>query len=181
MVGGGIGQTPFMALARESLGSRRYGDPPRVASRASRVTLCYGARRGEYLAGVPDFERLGVDVHISTDDGSAGHHGLVTDVLRCVLDAPSPPAPLPQRGEGSKTPAASRRIICCGPMPMMRAVAEMARAAEVPCWASLETPMACGIGICFSCVAKIADAAGDWDYRRTCVEGPVIAAERIGG
>ena len=62
---------------------------------------------------------------------------------------------------------------------MMQAVAEVARAASVPCFASLETPMACGIGICFSCVARIRDASGDWDYRRTCVEGPVFDAERV--
>ncbi len=86
-VAGGIGQTPFLALAQECLGRRVYGDPPRLAASARRITLCYGARRGEYLAGVPDFRRLGVEVHTSTDDGSAGHHGLVTDVVREVLAA----------------------------------------------------------------------------------------------
>ena len=86
MVGGGIGQTPFMALAKEYLGERRYGDPPRIVSPAKRVTLCYGARRREYLAGVEDFQQLGVEVHISTDDGSAGHHGFVTELLRQVLE-----------------------------------------------------------------------------------------------
>jgi len=176
MVGGGIGQTPFMALARESLGLRRYGEPQRIAPRAGRVTLCYGARRGEFLAGVPDFERLGVDVRISTDDGSAGHHGLVTDLLRDVLDAKEESGTDESKRESSPV---ARRIICCGPLPMMRAVAEIAEKASVPCWASLETPMACGIGICFSCVAKIRDAAGGWDYRRTCVEGPTFEATRI--
>ena len=46
----------------------------------------------------------------------------------------------------------------------------------MPCQVSLESPMACGIGICFSCVKKIRDASGGWDYRRTCVEGPVFEA-----
>jgi dihydroorotate dehydrogenase electron transfer subunit len=62
---------------------------------------------------------------------------------------------------------------------MMAATASIARELTVPCQVSLETPMACGIGICFSCVAKIRDASGDWDYRRTCVEGPVFDAEDV--
>ena len=164
MVAGGIGQTPFMALAKEFLGDRRYGDPQRDVEQAGHVTLCYGVRRREYLAGLDDFQRLGVEVRISTDDGSAGHHGFVTDVLRRVLESPGP-AP---------------RIVACGPLPMMKAVAEIAAAASVPCQVSLETPMACGIGICFTCVAKVRDAdCPAWDYRRTCVEGPIFDAARI--
>ena len=62
---------------------------------------------------------------------------------------------------------------------MMEAVAEIAEAAGVPCQVSLETPMACGIGICFSCVAKVRDEAGNWDYKRTCVEGPVFESAQI--
>ncbi len=166
MVGGGIGQTPFMALAKEYLGLRRYGDPPREIPQAARVTLCYGARRAEYLAGVDEFKRLGVEVHISTDDGSAGHHGFVTDLLKRLLDEPV-------------SHADERRIVACGPVPMMKAVAAIASAAAVRCQVSLETPMACGIGICFSCVAKVRDSSGAWDYRRTCVEGPIFPAERI--
>jgi dihydroorotate dehydrogenase electron transfer subunit len=49
----------------------------------------------------------------------------------------------------------------------------------VPCQVSLESPMACGVGICFSCVKKIRDASGNWDYRRTCVEGPVFDAADV--
>jgi dihydroorotate dehydrogenase electron transfer subunit len=197
MVGGGIGQTPFMALAKESLGLRRYGDPPRELPPARRVTLCYGARRAEYLAGVEEFERLGVKVHISTDDGSAGHHGFVTDLLKRVLDEPdpvvartdavvvrspdraTPPDRRSPESADSHGSTSSRRIVACGPVPMMKAVAAIASTAGVRCQVSLETPMACGIGICFSCVAKVRDANGDWDYRRTCVEGPIFPAERI--
>jgi dihydroorotate dehydrogenase electron transfer subunit len=62
---------------------------------------------------------------------------------------------------------------------MMEAVAEITQDAGVSCQVSLETPMACGIGICFSCVAKVRDEEGGWDYKRTCVDGPVFAAERI--
>lgn len=162
MVAGGIGQTPFPALAAEALGQRTYGDPPRTARRVGRVTLCYGARNKDYLAGVDDFLRLGVDVRTSTDDGTAGHRGFVTDLLEQVLD---------------KSPAA--HVVCCGPEPMMERVAHITAGRGVPCQVSLETPMACGIGICFSCVARVRDAEGSWDYRRTCVEGPVFDAAAL--
>jgi dihydroorotate dehydrogenase electron transfer subunit len=61
----------------------------------------------------------------------------------------------------------------------MEATAQIARELEIPCQVSLETPMACGIGICVSCVAKIRDESGAWDYRRTCVEGPVFNAASL--
>ena len=163
MVAGGIGQTPFLALAKEYLGKQAYGQGPRDVPRAKKVTLCYGARTYEYLAGVEDFQSLGVQVRISTDDGSRGKKGFVTDVLSGTLAEPGPP----------------KRIVCCGPEPMMAAVAHIAKEARVPCEVSLETPMACGIGICFTCVAKIRGEDGKWDYKRTCVEGPVFDAEQI--
>ncbi len=164
MVAGGIGQTPFLALAQEYLGQRRFGDPPRLGARAGRVTFCYGARSREYLAGVEDFSRLGVEVRISTDDGSAGRAGRVTEVLAEVLASTSP---------------AGTQVVCCGPEPMMKAVAQQCARAGVACQVSLETPMACGLGICFSCVARVRDAHGTWDYRRTCVEGPVFDAALV--
>ena len=62
---------------------------------------------------------------------------------------------------------------------MMEAVAEVAARHDVSCQVYLETPMACGIGICFTCVAKVRETGGQWDYRRTCVEGPVFDAKCI--
>ena len=163
MVAGGIGQTPFMALAREFLGLRTYGDPPRVAPRAARVTLCYGVRTAGYLAGVEDFERLGVEVRVSTEDGTAGHRGLVTELVEPTV----------------RECAMSCRMVACGPEAMMEVAAKIAKRLGIGCQVSLESPMACGIGICFSCVAKVRDEFGRWDYRRTCVEGPVFDAEDI--
>ena len=165
MVAGGIGQTPFVALTREALGGRRYGDSPRPVSPVRNVTLCYGARTRDYLAGVGDFEQAGATVRLSTDDGSAGKHGLVTSLLDEALAA--------------ETDLAECRVVCCGPEPMMAAVAEMTAHYSVRCQVSLETPMACGIGICFTCVARVRDDQGGWDYRRTCVEGPVFDARSI--
>jgi len=163
MVAGGIGQTPFLALAAEALGKNSFGEPARAAAKIDRVTLCYGARRAELFAGVDDFHDLGVDVRLSTDDGSAGHHGLVTEILSEILTNDQDDV----------------RIVTCGPEPMLEAVAEVAGKFNTPCEVSLETPMACGMGICFSCVAKVRDADGQWDYRRTCVEGPVFDAKSI--
>lgn len=165
MVAGGIGQTPFAALGREFLGQRNYGN--RCDASAKRVTLCYGARSKDFLAGVPDFESLGVRVRVTTDDGSAGAHGFVTAELKRLLS------------EESATPGDRMHIVCCGPEPMMAAVAKIAAARGVSCEVSLETPMACGLGICFSCVTRVRDDSGEWDYRRTCVEGPVFDASRI--
>ncbi len=165
MVAGGIGQTPFLALGREALGKRSYGSPPRPAPVVPRVTLCYGARSADLLAGVPEFEAAGIEVQVATDDGTRGLHGLVTDLLRRVLAE-------------TDAAVADTQIVCCGPEPMMAAVARVARESQVACRVSLETPMACGIGICFTCVTRVRVGDG-WDYRRTCVEGPVFAAESI--
>lgn len=164
LVAGGIGQTPFLAVIREALRQRRYGLPARESSQIpDRITLCYGVRSREFLAAVEDFQATGIDVRIATDDGSVGHHGFVTDLLKEILAEPQAPS----------------AVYCCGPEPMMRAVQRITADAQVPCWLSLETPMACGFGACFSCVTRILQPDGTWDYRRVCVEGPVFPAEQV--
>ncbi|MFY7874247.1 MAG: dihydroorotate dehydrogenase electron transfer subunit [Pirellula sp.] len=163
LVAGGVGQTPMLTLASAALGLAAYGEKQVSTPFAKKVTLCYGARTREYLAGLDDFERVCSEVRIATDDGSLGHHGRVTDILKEVLS-----------DFHSKC-----RIACCGPEPMMEAVSEVANSFGVQCEVSLETPMACGIGICFTCVAKVKQEDGQWDYQRTCVEGPVFDAEKI--
>ena len=163
MVAGGIGQTPFLALAREALGLERFGEPARAFKYAGRVSFCYGVRSADYLAEVQLFESAGVDVHIATEDGSIGPPQRVTSPLEKLLLLSN---------------EQSCRVVCCGPEPMMAAVSQLAQRYAVPCEASLETPMACGIGICFTCVARIG-SENDWDYKRTCVEGPVFDACNI--
>jgi dihydroorotate dehydrogenase electron transfer subunit len=168
MVAGGVGQTPFLTLAKEHLGHHQYGQPPRLAPRVPHVTLCLGAQTRDLLAGVRDFEAQGVEVRLATDDGTLGHHGLVTELLEEILAT-----------EATRRPSHEAiRVVCCGPAAMMRAAADVAHKHDVPCLVSLETPMACGIGICFSCVARIRQGAG-WDYKRTCVEGPVFDATSV--
>jgi dihydroorotate dehydrogenase electron transfer subunit len=162
-VAGGIGQTPFLAVAREALGLRRYGQPQReLVHPPERVTLCYGARSAEYLAGLDDFALPGLAVRTSTDDGTAGQRGFVTALLSQSLAEDPPDA-----------------VYCCGPEPMMHVVAEICAANGVRCWLSLETPMACGFGACFSCVTRVRVGDDEWDYRRTCVEGPVFPATSL--
>ncbi|MCA9127731.1 MAG: dihydroorotate dehydrogenase electron transfer subunit [Planctomycetales bacterium] len=162
MVAGGVGQTPFLSLGKEALGQQHYGR--RKSGYARRVSLCYGARTKGYLAGVEDFAQAGIDVHVATEDGSLGTQGRVTVVLEKLLQ--------------ESVAAEAIQVVCCGPEPMMQAVAQIASYRNVPCQVSLETPMACGIGICFTCVARIGTAQ-DWDYKRTCVEGPVFDAGHV--
>jgi dihydroorotate dehydrogenase electron transfer subunit len=166
MVAGGIGQTPFLTLAKEHLGIAQYGNPARTAPKLDRVTLCYGAASAEFLAGVDDFRQLGIEIRLATEDGSEGRKGLVTDELEQLL-----------RQEASRP--GQIQIVCCGPSAMMRATAELAARYQLPCLVSLETPMACGIGVCFTCVAEVRDENGTPDYKRTCVEGPIFDAQRI--
>jgi dihydroorotate dehydrogenase electron transfer subunit len=168
-VAGGIGQTPFLALAHAWLGAAEYGEVPkgaervRSSNRSTSVTLLYGVRSADLLAGIDDFERANVRVLVATDDGTAGHRGYVTELLSAKLNDGNRPA----------------RIVACGPPLMLAAVAAIARAHEISCEVSLENHMACGFGACFSCVAPMLQADGSSDLRRVCVEGPVVAAESV--
>lgn len=157
LVAGGIGQTPFLAYTRQLLGARGYGgDPPLRTAR--RVSFYYGVRTADLAAGVEDFRAAGAEVHLGSDDGTLGEPGYVTGLLA--------------KHEPPDT------IVGCGPEPMLRALSRLAEAVGRPCHVSLETPMACGVGICFSCVVKVKTVDGV-DYKRCCVEGPVFDAARV--
>jgi len=166
MAVGGIGQTPMLLLGREAMGSQSFGEPPRPGGWAGGVELIYGARRSSLLAGVEQFQAAEFNVTLCTDDGSAGQQKLVPVVLAERLD---------------QLPAEKKvRVVSCGPEIMMQKVAEICAARSVDCQVSMETPMACGIGICFSCVAQVRqDGPEEWDYKRTCVEGPIFDADKI--
>jgi dihydroorotate dehydrogenase electron transfer subunit len=157
LVAGGIGQTPFLAQLRELLGARGYGgQAPR--RRVQQVSLYYGVRTASLAAGVEDFRQAGSTVHLASDDGSIGYRGFVTDLV-AQHDAP-------------------QHLFGCGPEPMLHALATQAEQRGIPCHLSLETPMACGVGICFSCVTAVKTQEG-WDYKRVCVDGPVFDARRL--
>lgn len=157
LVAGGIGQTPFLAYIRALLGQRGYaGRPPQRA--AQRVALYYGVRTADLAAGLEDFRNAGAEIHLATDDGTLGHHGVVTRLVE-----------MHGRPE---------HLVGCGPEPMLHALRDLAQRWEVPCHLSLETPMACGVGICFSCVTKVRTPDG-WDYRRVCIDGPIFDAAEL--
>ena len=153
MIAGGVGLAPFATLA-EALAARR-----------TPATLFYGARRAADLFYVDFFERLGVKVVLTTEDGSRGSKGLVTaplaDALR-RLDA-----------------VARVRLYVCGPTPMMRAVAHLAESHSRPCEVSLEQVMGCGLGGCYSCVVLAREPGGAPHFVRSCIQGPVFDSRRI--
>jgi dihydroorotate dehydrogenase electron transfer subunit len=157
LVAGGIGQTALLMLGRAWLAAHPTG----------RVSFCWGARHGSLFGHHEDFRHAGMEIELATLDGSAGVRGTVIDLLDHLRD------------QGQITDGHRTAIACCGPEPMMAAVSAWADQRSINCQVSLETPMACGIGICFSCVAPVSDQQGGWDYRRTCLEGPVFDGASI--
>jgi dihydroorotate dehydrogenase electron transfer subunit len=162
-VAGGIGQTPFLALGRWWLGQARYAVRDQGPGRATSATLLYGVRTSAYASCVDEFRATGVAVELATDDGSAGHHGFVTELLARRL------------GRGER-PA---KVVGCGPPAMLAALARMTLGYGLDCDVSLENHMACGFGACFSCVAPVRQPDGSTDLRRVCVEGPVFPAAAV--
>lgn len=151
LVGGGIGLVPLFLLAEA------------LIAKGHQVRLLMGGRTRDDILAVTEFERLGVETYVSTDDGSLGEEGLVTKVLERKL---------------AKYPCAE--VYACGPMLMLAAVEQICAARNTPLQVSLESHMACGVGACLGCVVK---GAGHSDqqpnYLCTCKEGPVFAADRL--
>jgi dihydroorotate dehydrogenase electron transfer subunit len=153
LVGGGMGIAPMLFLA-----SRLRQEPGRQEGARMMPRVILGARnRAELEPLVHDFQELGIDVLAATDDGSFGHHGLVTDVLRKINLSPFIP------------------VYCCGPRPMMAAIAQLCRQESRGCQVSVETVMACGIGACLGCAVPL-KAGG---YAHVCSDGPVFEAEKL--
>jgi dihydroorotate dehydrogenase electron transfer subunit len=153
MVAGGVGLAPFLTLAE------------RLRARGVPTALFYGARAGAELFCLETFEQLGVELVLSTEDGSRGIRGRIT-------------TPLEQR-----LASASRRdavvLYACGPEGMLAACARLARQFERPCQVSVERVMGCGLGGCYSCVVPMRTAGGAVHHVRSCLAGPVLAADRI--
>jgi dihydroorotate dehydrogenase electron transfer subunit len=153
MVAGGVGLAPFVTLAEA------------LIAKGTRATLFYGARRAEDLHCADIFERLGVGLVVSTEDGSRGTRGYIT-------------APLEQALRHGDAPQ-DVQLYVCGPTPMMRAVAGVAAAHGRPCDVSLEQVMGCGMGGCYSCVVPATGTDGVPHHTRSCIDGPVFDATRI--
>lgn len=150
MVAGGVGLAPFATLAED------------LRARGVETTLFYGGRSAGDLYHLPFFERLGVRVILTTEDGTRGEMGRVTAPLERELAA-----------------AARRPVMlyACGPTPMMRAVAGLAARADQPLEVSLEPVMGCGLGGCYSCVVRVVDDGAR--FVRACLEGPVFKGTRV--
>jgi dihydroorotate dehydrogenase electron transfer subunit len=149
LVGGGYGTAPLFFLATE------------LRARGCRVDVVIGAATAGRLLDATAAERLGHSLTVTTDDGSAGWRGLVTD-------------PLPELLAGN----GAERVYACGPMPMLAAVSRVAAAAGVPCQVAVEEQMACGTGICFSCVVPVGPGTPT-RMARSCLEGPVFDGAAI--
>lgn len=125
-------------------------------------TVLIGGRSAPDLLLVEEFQALGAEVRVSTNDGSAGHQGLVTELLEQEL----------AKHGGAE-------IFACGPNPMLKAVSRIGLAHGVDAEISLDHAMCCGVGACFACVVKIkADTPDGWEYARTCMAGPVFQASQ---
>jgi dihydroorotate dehydrogenase electron transfer subunit len=159
-IAGGIGQTPMLALIKRALGQKGYAGAAATAE-VHHASLYYGVRSAAYFAGLDDFAATRAPIHLATDDGSRGFAGFVTQLV--------------DQHHRDGQLGAGQRWVGCGPEPMMHALAKVAERHGIGLDLSLETPMACGVGVCFSCVTKVKDGDG-WDYRRVCVEGPVFDA-----
>jgi dihydroorotate dehydrogenase electron transfer subunit len=156
LVAGGVGVAPLLFLARAGVPSSAEAGAP------LRPLALYGGRTAQDL---PLAAELGAvaELRVATEDGSRGIAGRVTLLLDRALDE------LATAGERAK-------IYTCGPDAMMGAVAARAAAAGVPCEASLETPMACGYGVCLGCPVPRAGGKG---YLYACTEGPCVDAAAI--
>jgi dihydroorotate dehydrogenase electron transfer subunit len=150
LVGGGYGSAPLFWLAQA------------LRERGCRVEMVLGAASEDRLFGVVEARRTADGVTVTTDDGSAGRRGWVSDVLGEVID---------RSGAGV--------VYGCGPMPMLRSVTELAVAHGAVAQVAVEESMACGVGVCMTCVMPVRGDDGVTRMVRSCVEGPVFRGDRV--
>jgi dihydroorotate dehydrogenase electron transfer subunit len=154
VVGGGYGAAPLFPLADA------------LRTRGCRIDAVLGASTGDRLFGALDAKRMAASVAFTTDDGSYGEKGRVSDVLPEVIDR-----------------VRADVVYACGPMAMLEAVQRVASeaydGAGIPTQLSVEESMACGIGVCMTCVLPIVGNDGQTRMARSCVDGPVFAGDRI--
>jgi dihydroorotate dehydrogenase electron transfer subunit len=152
-IAGGLGVAVFPGVVQALL------------KRGRKVTMLQGARTAAQL--LPANRFAGTDVQVATDDGSAGHHGRVVDLL-----SNPPPALRGRDGVGGID------VFACGPTPMLQALIDIAERQEISLASiqvALETPMGCGVGTCLGCAAPRREGG----YFLTCQDGPCVRADRI--
>jgi dihydroorotate dehydrogenase electron transfer subunit len=150
LVGGGYGAAPLHFLTEV------------LVPAGHRVDLIVGASSEDTLLHSLEAKRLAHSLVITTDDGSAGQRGRVTDVMEDVVAR-----------------AGSDVIYACGPNAMLAAVSAVAVRLGVPVRVSLEERMACGLGVCFTCVVPVRSRDGEVQMRRSCIDGPVMDGSRV--
>ncbi|MCW3061496.1 MAG: dihydroorotate oxidase electron transfer subunit [Capsulimonas sp.] len=150
MVGGGYGVPPLVFLSKELLS----------AAASTNIEFIIGARHKDLLLCEAELAEAGVTARMTTEDGSHGMRGRVTDALRVVL---------------AELGASPVTVYCCGPTPMMHAVSDLCLEVDVPCQLSVEVGMPCGMGVCMACVVDLADGR----RVRCCTDGPVFAAGEV--
>jgi len=150
LVAGGYGSAPMFSLADA------------LRARGCRVDVVLGASTEAKLFGVLDAKRIAATLTLTTDDGSVGEHGRVTDILPAVL---------------KRTDADV--VYACGPMPMLKAVAKVAADHGAYSQCAVEESMACGIGVCMTCVLPVVGDDGVTRMLRSCVDGPVFRGDRV--
>ncbi len=160
LVAGGCGAAPIHFLSDSICQTHGCGQ----------ATVLVGAKTGTALLCEREFVTHGVNVELATEDGSYGYKGLITELLDQKLKA---------RNREIET-----RVYSCGPIPMMRAVAKVCHERGIESiQVSLESAMACGVGVCMGCVVKGCEshdgACDDWQYNRVCTEGPVFDARGL--
>jgi dihydroorotate dehydrogenase electron transfer subunit len=151
LVGGGMGIAPLLFLARNLKG------------KGVDVKIFYGARSDSETIILEDQDIDGCELYYSTDDGSKGDKGFVTESLNNILKS------------ASANGFINASIFCCGPLNMSEIISKTASTFNLPCQVSLEEKMACGVGACLGCVTC---AKGD-KYKRVCVDGPVFESMEI--
>lgn len=150
LVGGGYGSAPLFMLAQD------------LRERGCRVDMVIGAATESKLFGILELKRLASALTITTDDGSAGVQGRVTDVLDEAMDR-----------------AGADVVYACGPMPMLAEVARISTKRRVFNQCAVEESMACGIGVCMTCVLPVIGDDGVTRMVRSCVDGPIFRGDRV--
>jgi dihydroorotate dehydrogenase electron transfer subunit len=150
LVGGGYGSAPLFSLA------------DRLRERRCSVDFLLGAATGDRVFGSLTARRTGRTATITTEDGSLGTRGVVTDMMGQIIHE-----------------ARTDVIYACGPMPMLRQVTSLARRYDIPVQVAVEEQMACGIGVCMTCVLPVTGSDGITRMVRSCVDGPVFRGEQV--
>jgi dihydroorotate dehydrogenase electron transfer subunit len=153
MIAGGVGLAPFAALAEV------------LAARNVTMTLFYGAKRAAELFYLDFFRNRGVNLVLSTEDGSLGESGRIVGPLDRHL-----------AGRDRHTPV---MLYACGPEGMLAATAGVATRRGWPCQVSVERIMGCGMGGCYSCVVPMRGDHGSFRHVRACLAGPVLPGDQI--